>query len=142
MQCAVKLDVKGNLEKVRNTEDLPTLDFIYRNVECSFYEEVHACGLKEGYFLAVNEEGLFAEKPFINPIASWLYGFHEHGQPIVGNALIMKIVYTEDGPDTGFLEEHEADLLISWLLERRPIMIRDMRSALVNYGLDFIVEKS
>ena len=80
--------------------------------------------------MAVDEEGLFKETPFINPFASWLYGYQKHGNPIVGKALILKEVMTDDGMDSELLDDDEADLLIAWLNERREIMIRDIRLAL------------
>ena len=43
----------------------------------------------------------------INFIASYLYGAHEHHEPIVGNVLIMKMGMTNEGPDILPLNEAE-----------------------------------
>jgi hypothetical protein len=40
-----------------------------------------------------------------NPIGSYLYGYHEHGNPIVGDILIGKNIMTDEGPDAGGLDE-------------------------------------
>ena len=42
-------------------------------------------------------------------IGSYLYGMHKHGEPIVGNAVIVKEVYTDDGVEWAWLTEEEAD---------------------------------
>ena len=55
----------------------------------------------------IDEEGWFKDKPAINFIASYLYGAHEHHEPIVGNVLIMKVGMTNEGPDILPLNEAE-----------------------------------
>lgn len=142
MQYSVKLDLKGRAEKISNDSGLSVGDFFRREVGCELFECVRAQRLCGGYFLMVDEEGLLREKPFINPWASWLYGYQDHGNPIVGDALVMKTVYTSDGPDIGFLDEAEADDIISKLNERRQMMVRDFRAALLMFNHDAIVEDS
>lgn len=139
MQYAVKLGLKGQVEKISNQDELPMADFIYQQVECSIFEKVNAKGLSSGYVLVVDEEGSFKELPTINPFGSWLYGFQEHGCPILGIALILKLVFTSDGPDFSFLNEQEADILAAWLEERRPIMMRDMQRAIARFDDNIIV---
>ena len=128
MPYAIKLDLKGRAEKVQKPDGM--FDFIYQECDCSIFEVVHAKGLRSGFFLAIDEEGLLKETPFINPFASWLYGYQKHGNPIVGKVLILKEVMTEDGMDSELLDDDEADLLLAWLNERREIMIRDIRLVL------------
>lgn len=41
-------------------------------------------------------------------MASYLYGTQDHGSPIVGPAVILKEVMTDDGPDLAFLDQDEA----------------------------------
>ena len=142
MGYSVKLTVKGRAEKVNDSEGLPVGDFIRRQVGCEIFETVRVQGLKQGFFLLVDEMGLYREKPFINPFASRLYKYQDHGQPIVGDALVMKTVWTSDGPDIGFLDENEADLLVAWLNERKTIMARDFMNALSRYDHDAIAEDS
>lgn len=130
MPYAIKLDLKGRAEKVQKPDGMSMLDFIYQECDCNIFEVVHAKGLRSGFFLAIDEEGLLKEMPFINPFASWLYGYQKHGNPIVGKALILKEVMTDDGMDSALLDDDEADLLLAWLNERREIMIHDIRSVL------------
>lgn len=80
-----------------------TLDFYYKELECECIDIVHAYGLSIPADIIVDDEGLFKEQVFMNPFASMAYGFKEHGQPIVGNAIICKPHQTPDGIDeTGF----------------------------------------
>lgn len=53
------------------------------------YEHVCPMGLKPPYSMMVNEEGRLLGLP-VNRLGSFLYGTHWHGQPIVGNVLIVK----------------------------------------------------
>ena len=70
MPYAIKLDLKGRAEKVQKPNGMSMLDFIYQECDCSIFEVVHAKGLRPGFFLAIDEEGLLKETPFINPCAS------------------------------------------------------------------------
>lgn len=71
----------------------------YANTIGSDYIEiVHPEKLPRGYAMIVDEEGLLNEKP-VNIFGSWLYGTAKHGQPIVGDLLIMKESYGADGID-------------------------------------------
>jgi len=71
-----------------------------------YIEIVHPKGLPHPFCLVVNEEGLLNKKP-INKYGSFLYGYQEHRQPIVGDIVIMKEVETEDGRDLGGLSDAE-----------------------------------
>lgn len=64
-------------------------------------------GLKHRLVMVVNEEGLLRNLP-LNVFGSILYGFHIHGNPIVGNIVIMKEDYTVDGLD--FVELTDSDI--------------------------------
>lgn len=52
-------------------------------------EHVNPMRLKRPYCMLVNESGLLLDLD-LNTIGSWLYGTDRHGQPIVGNVMIMK----------------------------------------------------
>lgn len=84
------------------------LDEAYRLIDCSMIEIVHAVKLREPYVMIVDEEGMFAHPPRLNFIASILYGIQDHGSPIVGNAIIMKDVMTDEGRDIAWLTDEEA----------------------------------
>lgn len=89
-------------------ENAPLLSFCYREIGCDCIEIVRPDILKEPYVMVVDEEGLLKEEPRLNCIASFLYGTQNHGQPIVGKALIMKEVATADGVDLTWLDYDEA----------------------------------
>ena len=68
--------------------DEPLLDSLQKEVG-GYIEVVHPKYLPEGLCMVVDDEGLL--KGFsVNKIASVLYGTPEHGQPIVGNAVILR----------------------------------------------------
>lgn len=52
-------------------------------------EHVRPKYLKQPLCMICNETGLINHLP-INPIASLLYGFQDHGSPIAGDVLILK----------------------------------------------------
>ena len=76
-----------------------------------YIEAVNTLGMVVlGYWLLVDEEGRLKEKP-INPLASYLYGQHHHGQPICGDAVVVRHIVTDDGPDAVWLTHDEAEQL-------------------------------
>lgn len=89
------------------------LDFYYDLLECRCIDFPYAKRLPNKYCLVVDDEGLFKEEPIVNPIASALYGMDEHGQPIVGKAMIAKNNPTEDGLETVGLTDEEAQEVLS-----------------------------
>ena len=78
-------------------------------------EIVRPGGLKSPYVMVVNEEGLIKELP-INIAGSILYGTPAHGSPIVGNIVIMKEGWTDDGKDLLGLSDEEVVTLTNELV--------------------------
>lgn len=70
---------------------------------------------EKGIIVVCDEMGLLKKDPKINPLASYLYGTHKHGHPIVGDVILMKPVMTSDGPDFGFFEDDEIPALMERL---------------------------
>lgn len=60
--------------------------------------------------MLVDEEG-FYHHTGINPIGSYLYETDRHGQPIVGNALIIGEHLTEDGAEFCGISEDQFEIL-------------------------------
>lgn len=83
-----------------------------RPVLDGWIETVHPKGLERPFVMLVNEEGLLMEKP-LNLTGSFFYGTHEHGQPIVGNIILMKIGYRDGERDIVGLDEDEASDLLN-----------------------------
>ena len=54
-----------------------------------YIEHVNPRLLRRPYCLLVNEEGLLLGLP-INALASYMYGTHMHGNPIVGDVVLLK----------------------------------------------------
>ena len=64
----------------------------------------------EDYCIVYDDEALLCGTPQINSLASVLYGFYEHGQPICGTVLVMKNHYNEEGELTTVgLTKQDAD---------------------------------
>ena len=103
----------GEVEVNRVPFEHGTLDFYYKEVECECIDIVHGYGLSTDVDIIVDDEGLFKEKPVLNPLASVAYGWAEHGQPIVGNAIICKPHQTKDGIDETGFEEEELDKVLA-----------------------------
>lgn len=75
-------------------------------------EIVFPRGLLKPYLMVVNEEGLLQNLK-LNGIGSVLYGTPKHGQPIVGNVVIMKGGIVNGEPDIVGLEDGEiSEMLI------------------------------
>lgn len=76
-----------------------------------YTETIRLTGLAVlGYWLIVDEEGRIKEKP-VNKLASYLYGQRLHGKPIYGDAVVVRHIATDDGPDAVWLTHDEAEQL-------------------------------
>ena len=81
----------------------PLLDNLQKEVG-GCIEVVHPKYLPEGLCMVIDDEGLLKGYA-INSIASILYGTPEHGQPIVGTAVILRegFVAGDDGDEVGLM---------------------------------------
>lgn len=92
---------------IRRVEyDPPHYDVLHEAVG-GWYEHVHPIGLKRPYSIMVNEEGLLLKLP-MNMLGSILYGTKVHGQPIVGNIVLVKDGYYDGEPDVVGMDAEEA----------------------------------
>ena len=92
---------------------------LYKSVGAAvggWIEIVHPFGLKNPFVMVVNEEGLIKGLPE-NTVGCLLYGSHLHGSPIVGNIVIMKEGWTEEGKDLLGLSDDEITKLTKDLVE-------------------------
>lgn len=111
---AIKLNAENmSVEIIEADAKRTVLDQAYEMIDCRLIDVVYASGLKEPYVMVVDDEGLLVNEPRMNVIGSILYGIREHGQPIVGNAIIMKDVMTEDGKCLGWLTNKEVAEVLS-----------------------------
>ena len=83
-------------------------------------ELVHPRGLSHPYCMIVNEEGLIEQLDF-NAVGSFLYQTYIHGSPILGNIVIMKHGFTEDGPDIVGLDDGDISYLTQYIRKIYPV---------------------
>lgn len=77
-------------------------------------EIVHPARLPHGFVMIVDEEGRISGKP-LNPVGSWFYGYDLHGEPIVGDVLIMREVMGPDGPECAGMSEDDVNAIFDSL---------------------------
>jgi len=110
MEKIVKVPVFGDVEILDAPEDFD-YKWLAKQIGCDWIEVVRPRDrLAEGLIMIVDEEGLLKEN-VINIAGSWLYGTDLHGQPIVGDMLIIKEVYGDDGPEFASMSEETAESL-------------------------------
>ena len=115
MKKAIVCRVSGLVETVDLAADRDWRWYA-KQIGANFVESVHPRGLKEPYMFLCDEEGLFKNRPVVNFLGSWLYQTQDHGEPIVGDIMIVKEVSTPEGRDFDGLEAGEAEVMAEWLL--------------------------
>lgn len=86
-------------------------DPLYKTVGSAvggYIEHVKHARLRHPYCMIVNEEGRLLDLP-LNYVGSYFYGTDQHGEPIVGNIVIMKDGYRGGEPDIVGLNDVEAE---------------------------------
>lgn len=107
----------GAVEDMILTED-HEFRWYGKQIGADYIEAVHARGLKRPYLFLVDENGKLKDHPVINFLGSWLYETHKHGEPIVGDIVIVKEVIRNGEHDFDGMEAGEADMMAEWLLEK------------------------
>lgn len=74
-------------------------------IECTFPDPARMSNGR--YYMIVNEDGLLKGLP-VNLYGCYLYGTDQHGNPIVGNVVIMKPGFRDGVPDIVGLTDVEA----------------------------------
>ena len=114
-------------QAVEANEGEKVMDYACRVIGCDLVD-VPRTSLSEEYCMFVDDEGLLTENPRPNMIASYLYGFCEHGQSIVGNAVVLRDIETDDGCDSTFMSKEEAERLAEELNGQvKPIFVKICR---------------
>ena len=104
----IKLNVNNPLISAVEVPDGDFLEQARKLIGCEWIGTVYPRGLKAPYLMIVDEEGLLKAN-LMNPIGSVLYGAHEHGNLIVGDAVIAKTVFDDYGEcDLAWLTDEEA----------------------------------
>ena len=73
-----------------------------------YIEHVKPARLRHPYCMIVNEEGRLLDLP-LNYVGSYFYGTDQHGEPIVGNIVVMKDGYRNGEPDIVGLDDSEVE---------------------------------
>ena len=97
------------------------LAFYYKNLECDCIDIVEGFGLRTPADLIVDDEALCKDEYILNTGASFAYGYLQHGQPIVGHALIVKPIPTDDGIEEGGFTDKELDQIMGEISEQALI---------------------
>ena len=87
------------------------IDPLYKTVGSAvggYIEHVKPARLRHPYCMIVNEEGRLLDLP-LNYVGSYFYGTDQHGEPIVGNIVIMKDGYRGGEPDIVGLNDVDAE---------------------------------
>lgn len=105
----IVLAISAQNEMRRLEYDPPSYD-VLREAVGGWFEHVRPVGLNRPYSMMVNEEGLLHGLP-LNVLGSALYGTHIHGQPIVGDIVIVKEGYYDGEPDVVGMTQDEASKL-------------------------------
>lgn len=110
--------------------DEKLFDCARRVINCDWIEVVEPAGLRgQDIVLLIDEESkLKGDVHFVNCIASTLYESPEHGDMIIGNAMLVK----QDGEDLRLLTEDEAIGLAKDMSQIRSAAIHEMTEYLSN----------
>lgn len=95
----LKIGTDGTVEAM---EVHPKWDSFAHKIGCEYIEQVSIMNskytmTKKPYVMLVDEEGLMKEGYVLNPVASILYDTMKHGNPIVGNALVVGVGPSSEG---------------------------------------------
>lgn len=94
----------------------PTFEQMRHHLGDAYIERIR---IDEEHSLAVDEDGHAKGLP-INPRASLLYGTHKHGVPIVGDVLLARDGFVDDGID--WVDSDPVDL-VTFVLNRLPKVV-------------------
>lgn len=107
MKKIVKVETNGNVTVLDAPEDL-SCKWCAEQIGCEWVEVVHPRRLAPQYIMIMDEEGLY-KHPVLNIAGSWLYQTDIHGQPIVGNILIIREEIGDEGPEFAPMDEEDAE---------------------------------
>ena len=85
----IKILTDGNMEFVEIPEDSDKSYKVMTKAVEGWIEMVAPVRLPKGYVMVCNEEARLIPLPY-NKLASYLYGYDQHGQMVCGNVLILK----------------------------------------------------
>ncbi len=131
MGKAVLLNEDGSIALV-DAPNQGKLSWFYKMLNCHSIEIVRPKGLPEDHVIIIDDEGKYKKDRYVNFVASWYYQTQEHGDPVVGKALIMKEYWSEDGANIGGMDEIAAALLMARSEAILPEAFRQIKRRLGN----------
>lgn len=114
MMKAIKITTDGRVMPVHVTNCAENLA---REIDASMIERVKISarfGFSRDFAMVIDEEGLLQNNPVCNPAASFLYATDEHGQPIMGDVLLVGEGMTDDGSD--FIDPEMAKIVALYIV--------------------------
>lgn len=96
--------------EMRLVDYAPPYDEIIREAVGGWYEHVLPRRLPRPYCMMVDEGGRLKDLP-LNPLGSYLYQTDIHGDPIVGDIILLKDDLYAGEPDVIGMTEEEAHIL-------------------------------
>ena len=108
----IKLNTDSSWEQANIKED--DLYKQVREIIGGWVEEVIPRDLPRPYVMLVDSDGRLKGSSF-NPMASLIYGFAEHGTPIVGDVVIAKRVLSIEGYETKSLSFEDTEIVQRYL---------------------------
>lgn len=128
MTKVLKVDTKLNLTVIDLEEPLYESA---QKVIGGYGEQVRTDRIPHGHIMLVDEEGRLKDLPF-NAFGSFLYGTDKHGEPIVGDILLIKTKMTSEGEDWTTLSLEE----VAKLSEIYQPMLDELKVILQDKGVD------
>ena len=124
--CAVLLTDAQEIKVIRCESDTDTFDAARKALGCDWIEILEPEALaQENLVLLIDEEGKLKGNGFVNCVASHLYGSEQHGDVIVGSAVIVKA----SGESLDLLTDNEAKQLAGNMMKIRGHAIGSIAKA-------------
>lgn len=113
---AITISTDNEIKKIDVKQNGAPLYELMKKPVGGWYENVHPRRLPSKYVMIVNEEGLLHDLP-INTVGSYLYATDIHGQPIVGDVIILKLGHYQGEPDVIGMTDDETNELMNDFLK-------------------------
>ena len=124
--CAVLLTDAQEIKVIRCEPDTDTFDAARKAIGCEWIEIVEPKSLaRDNLVLLIDEEAKLKGNGFVNCVASHLYGSEQHGDVIVGGAVIVKA----NGESLELLTGNEAKQITGNMMKIRGMAIESIAKA-------------
>ena len=118
----MRIATNGVIEILDLDQERDLLDVIHEQLDGGFFEIVRCPTLSHRFLMLVDDCGAIKDL-HINPVASEMYGWRQHGSPIFGVALFMKEAIVDGEHDIVGLDSDDVVELIRKM--RGVVVIKD-----------------